>query len=282
MRGTKGNQRYFSVLVLPLLAVLLFLAGPKRAEANGTLTATFVYNGSGSNQPLAGAYAYLHAYPQGTLIAEKYFRPAQYILGPSDSNGNFNVSVPDGQYRVMLIQKAQASIPQGPPLNGDYIWRYAGYITVASGSTVDLGTVYARVFAAPATIKGTVIRFGNNTPEVKFFVFATKEPCPYTRQRPQDSGAPEYNCSPLVKYPAVGPTDSNGNYTLQIKDPGTYYVYASPNPGQRGYAHHAAGPKPCGPINYYDNSVAYVNPITVTAGGTFTMNCSWAGESVAP
>lgn len=267
-------------------------SGPKRAEANGTLTATFIYNGT----PLSGAYVYLHTYPQGTMIEEKYFRPAQYILGPSDANGNFSVSVPDGEYRVMLMRKASV---YGPPVAGDYIWRYDGYITVAGGATVNLGTVNAQVFSGPITVKGTVTNCvwtsdsagaycTPGTPLADWFVFATKTPCqpnPNYTDTPDltSTGSnnpryPEYYCYPYAKYPAAAPTGANGDYTIHLRNPGTYYIYAVENPGQRGYGRHMyLGPAPCGPItSSYSGGAPYQNnPLTVTSGGTYNMSCTW-------
>ncbi len=213
-------KRIFIVLVMLALATVLF-AGT--AMANGTITATFIYNGSGINQPLAGAYVYLHAYPQGAPIMEKYFRAAQYILGPSDANGNISVSVPEGIYHIRITRRAPLSaIPTqaqayGPPRSGDYTWHMAGSsstITVAAGSAINLGTVYAQVFnSAPIAISGQVF---SNCPTCPFFVMATT-----TLIHPG-----VYYPQPGIKYPAEAPTDSNGNYTIILRNPGTYYIYA--------------------------------------------------------
>ena len=295
MRGTKGNQRYFSVLVLPLLAVLLFLAGPKRAVANGTLTATFVYNVGGTNQPLAGAYAYLHVYPQGAPIMEKYFRPADVINGPTDTNGNLSISVPAGQYRVMLMARAPltngvgVSRQYGPPRYGDYVGVDAdNVVTITDGATTDLGTVDAQEFTAPITITGfaNACAWTENTATgyyycapgaalSNYFVFASPSPCQWVVH---NKGHYSYICPNNVKYPAVAPTDSNGKYTVYLQNPGTYYLYVSQNPGQTGNRYFRGGNAlaPCGPIT--SSTSAYpggvVNPITVTAGGSFSMDCT--------
>lgn len=209
------------------LAVLLSAVG---AMAGGTLTATFIYNGGAGDQPLSGAYAYLHVYPQGSPIMEKYFRKAQYILGPSDANGNFLVSVPDGTYRVMLIRRAPlGSTPAsayGPPKVGDYIWfDYGAPVTVASGSTTALGSVYASIFGqggAAATISGTVTEGGD--PKAGWFVVASSAPFVpgyWYWSLPAQTG---------IKYPAPALTDQNGNYTINLSSPGTYFLYAMPSP----------------------------------------------------
>ncbi len=295
-------KKLLAFLIIPALAVALSAGA---AMANGTLAATFIYNGSGASQPLAGAYAYLHAYPYGTFIAEKYFRRAQYILGPSDSNGNFSVSVPDGKYRIMLMRRApigggNISLEYGPPRPGDYTWIDTGaYITVTDGATVNLGTVYATVFSQPITVKGTVTActWTNNSAtgqyycapgaaEANYFVFATTTPCP-SRLNTVDGGA-EWNCGQVFpKYASSTPTDANGNYTLHLQNPGTYYIYSNQNPGQYGsklskLSRHGA--RPCGPITSNSSMIesgstgsgaGYVNPVTVTAGGTFNVNCAW-------
>ena len=299
----KGNKGCFPVLVLPLLAVLLFLAGPKRAMANGTLTATFIYNAGGTNQPLAGAYAYLHVYPQGAPIMEKYFRPAQYILGPSNANGNFSVSVPAGQYRVMLMARApltngvSAPLEYGPPNTGDYVWDSKGSVsTVTDGSTTDLGTLFAEVFSAPVTITGTATscNWVANSSGTYYcapgsalsgrFVFATTAPCPFVQHGDSpDDDLQEYYCKPDEKYPAPAPTDASGHYTLRLPAAGTYYVYCGRNPGQTGRGYSAfpgptAGAKPCGMITgptQYLPRTNVVNPLAVKAGGTYTEDCNW-------
>ena len=219
-------KRIFIVLVMLALATVLF-AGT--AMANGTITATFIYNGSGVNQPLAGAYVYLHAYPLGAPIMEKYFRKAQYILGPSDANGNISVSVPDGAYRIMLIRRAPLSATPtqaqsyGPPRDGDYTWHLAGNspsVTVTTDSAINLGTVYASIFSGPITISGRVMGASGKA-LAGWFVKATIVPCTGASQCPSCS-----NQCGSVRYPALFPTDSNGNYIVKLKNTGTYYVYA--------------------------------------------------------
>ena len=281
-------KKWFAVFISFTISILLSSGA---AMANGTITATFIYNGSGVNQPLAGAYAYLHVYPEGPFIAESNFRAAQYILGPSDSNGNFSVSVPAGTYRIMLVRRAPlsntntAAQEYGPPKNGDYTWHDAGSpITVTTGAAVNLGTVYASIFSGPITVTGKVTTCNwvyssslgtyycaPGSPAANRFVFATTTPCPFTLRH---SIHVEYYCRPYVKYAALAPTDANGSYILHLQNPGTYYIYSANNPGQTGYSRHAAWTLPCGQISgsQYTN---HVNPIAVTAGGTFNMNCNW-------
>ncbi|MDA8325432.1 MAG: hypothetical protein M0033_04370, partial [Nitrospiraceae bacterium] len=201
--------------------------------ANGTITATFIYNGSGINQPLAGAYVYLHAYPLGAPIMEKYFRKAQYILGPSDANGNISVSVPEGIYHIRITRRAPLSSTStqaqayGPPRSGDYTWHMAGSsstITVTTGSVTTLGTIYAQIFSgsAPIAISGQVTDHNYGYGDSGLFVMATT-----TFIRP---GLPRSYPLSGPKYPAGQPTDSNGNYVIKLKNPGTYYVYALSQP----------------------------------------------------
>ncbi|MDA8171159.1 MAG: carboxypeptidase-like regulatory domain-containing protein [Nitrospiraceae bacterium] len=208
------------------------------AEADGTLAATFVYNGSGVSQPLSGAYVYLHAYPQGTPIMQEYFRNAQYVLGPSDANGNISVSVPEGTYRMMIMRRAPLSATPtqaqayGPPRGGDYTWYSVGStVTITTGSVINMGTLYASIFGQPVTISGAV-KGASGKALAGWFVKATIAPCKWEFK----NTAAANDCGP-VKYAALSPTDSNGNYTIKIKTPGTYYVYACPGPGDtcRGY-----------------------------------------------
>ena len=165
------------------IAVALF-AGV--AMANGTLTATFLYNGTGVNQPLDHAYVYLHS---GSQLSprEKYFKSAQYLLGPTNASGYISASVPEGVYHVRFIRRAPLgttptqSQVYGPPKTGDYTWDYGGpvaaTITVTTGSAINLGTVYAALFNEPSTISGRITSLQNGTPISGWFVMAAAQPC---------------------------------------------------------------------------------------------------------
>ncbi len=253
-------KKWLAVFISFTISILLSSGA---AMANGTITATFIYNGSGVNQPLSGAYVYLHTYPPlGSPIMQRYFRNAQYILGPSDANGNISVSVPEGTYRIRITRRAPlTSTPTqsqayGPPRTGDYTWYDPGAtVTVATGSVVNLGTVYAQVFgSAPITITGRLLS-GSNYPIPGYFVYATFSPCTIgSRQRHWGSCPTEY--------PAILPTDANGNFTIYLRDPGTLYIYGSARP------HGAEDNKPV--------CLPGCCPVTVTAGENLNLgNIIW-------
>ncbi len=278
-------KKWFSVLAVFMFAFLFFAAA---AGATGTLTATFMYNGSG----IAGAYIYLHTYPSGTPIMGEYFRSAQYVLGPSDSNGNFSVNnVPAGTYRVRITRRAPltASIPTlaqayGPPRTGDYTWYDAGStITVTNGSVTSLGSVYATIFApgaAPITVPGKVT--SGRSPASGWFVMATTAPC---KDSTTDCGGAgcwsgRYDAcnggagGSAVRYPAQQLTDSNGNYTIKLANPGTYYIYAMPSPGATAGSEVPAST--CSNWVTVWDSIGYWNcPTSVSTGQNIT------GENIA-
>jgi hypothetical protein len=158
---------------------------------------------------------------------EKFFSKADYIFGPSAySNGQIIASVPAGTYYIRVLQRkviTGVTKPYGPPETGD----------LTSGTTLDLGMKFALPFAsAPITITGTV-KNHSGTPLAGRYVRATTEPC---YEGGYDWG-PNY-CGP-VKFLALRPTDANGAYTLELRDPGTYYlsIFSSwdTSPGCSGY-----------------------------------------------
>ncbi len=196
------------------------------AEAGtGTLKANFKYKdpATGIIQNLTYGYIYLHDATKPPPM-EKFFSKADYILGPSGSDGSFTVSVPEGTYYIRITRrKVTAPVrPYGPPEEGDYTWMQTIPITITANTTVDLGTKYAYPFSnTPITVTGTVMS-QNGTPLAGRYVRAQTEPC-------YDDGY-NYNinqCGP-VKFLALQPTDANGKFTLQLRDPGTYYIYTSP------------------------------------------------------
>ena len=281
-------KKWLAVFTIFMLAGALF-AGT--AMANGTLTATFLYNGSGIDQPLDHAYIYLQSAQLSPR--EKYFKNAQYVFGPTNSSGYISASVPNGTYHVRLTRRAPLgtaptqSQAYGPPNNGDYTWNYTGAtITVNTGSVINLGTVYAALFNKPITISGRVTSLQYGTPISGWFVMATAQPCVIV---------PDYNnysaqgeC-PGVKYAAQLPTDSNGNYSIKIRTPGTYYVYIMNRPGRQGYLPTAScttcewwggsGLFNCGystPGNDGNGDFWYPYcPISVSSGNQLTVNIAW-------
>ena len=229
-------------LVFTLAAV--FSAGV--AMANGTLTATIQYkDANGVVHPLDNAYVYLQ--PGNQQAPREVKVAALSILGPSDASGNISVSVPEGTYHVRITRRGPLTTAPtqlqswGPPKAGDYSWHYGGSstatITITTGKTVALGTVYAVLYpgqAPPMTISGRVVV--NGVPAAGVFVKATSQPCYSMAGEPcpwwgGGCASPPGNsslCGP-VKYPAY--TDANGNYTINVPSPGTYYIYAEQYPG---------------------------------------------------
>jgi hypothetical protein len=195
------------------------------AEAAGTLNVTFKYlDNNGIEQPLKNAYVYLQ---NGSTIPpmEKFFKQPSYILGPSDSSGSISASAPEGTYYIRITRRNPESVtPLGPPREGDYTWNQTDTITITTNATLNLGTKIATYFfTPPITISGTV-KSPYGVPLANRYVRAQPEPC-----IPADgyNGIPSNMCG-RVKYIAKAVTDANGMYTLEMQDPGTYYMYAAP------------------------------------------------------
>ena len=277
-------KRLSAVLTVLMLILLPWAAV---AQANGTLTARFIYNGGGSDQPLANAYAYLKnssAKPRG-----RYYQMAQYMLGPTDANGNLSVSAPAGTYFVRLTRRAPLTAAPasgqmyGPPRPGDYTWGGThSLITITDGSVVSLGTVYANIagsapFGAPITITGRVTKGG--VAQAGYFVYASQSLCAFGWQNgcqggidADTNGTVSHWCQssvvpsgcPGTKYLAQSRTDSNGNYTIIAGSPGTYYVFAQPFPGcQSNYDYHA-----------YDSNWYYVSFYTTATAWDPAPSCA--------
>jgi hypothetical protein len=166
---------------------------------------------------------------------EKYFSKADVIVGPSNyGNGVITRQVPAGTYYIRITQRkvvAGATRPYGPPEAGDYTWMQTTPITITAYSTLDLGTKYAYPFAAtPITITGTV-KQANGTPRSGYYVRAQTEPCIVNTGCYSDGSdfvCEEYTnqCGP-DPYLAASPTDASGKFTLSLREPGIYYLYAS-------------------------------------------------------
>ncbi|MDA8086048.1 MAG: hypothetical protein M0Z75_05050 [Nitrospiraceae bacterium] len=207
-----------------------------QAGTGSTLTATFVYKDAGGVvHPLDHAYVYLQA---GSELSprERYFKSAQYILGPTDASGYISASVPAGVYHVRFTRRTPlSSTPTrsqayGPPRPGDYTWNAIGSsgstITVPAGSIVSFGTVYASLFGQQASISGRVTS-SSGAAVAGVYVVAMPSPCSKAIGEYRWSGV--YSCKG-TNYPAQALTDSGGNYTIKLRNPGTYYVYAMPRP----------------------------------------------------
>jgi len=227
----------FSVFVL----CVVFSAG--MAEANGTLTATFGYESSGGTfVPLSNAYVYLQVYG-GPPIIEKYFRSAEYIYGPTNASGSISASVPEGSYKVRITRRVPlATTPTatgptgiyGPPNSGDYTWLMgesggiSSFITVTTGSVINLGTVYATTFGSAGLMISGTVKGASGAVLSGWAVKATNEPC-YSGNWNSGSAYSANQCGTL-RYPAF--TNASGQYSIPIPTTGTYYLYAAPHLGQ--------------------------------------------------
>jgi hypothetical protein len=231
-----------------------------RAEANGTLILTFQYvNNSGVATPLNYAYVYLHLASESAPM-EQYLSAADYIFGPSDSTGKITASVPAGSYHVRITRRNTTTSPPnplGPPLNGDYTWMQTVPITISNNITTNLGTQNSTFFGTSNTISGTVTNRATGAPVPGIYVRAQLVPCILGNYTDYPN-----RCGPQ-KFAALTPTDANGKYTLQLRAPGTYYLYASQCIGDRHQTYQA---NPCMGI---ENTT---DPVTVNAGDSVTVN----------
>lgn len=255
-----------AALILICAALTIFSAGLAEA-ANGTLKVTFKYKDSatGVEQNLNYGFIYLHDAARPAPM-EKFFSKPDYILGgPASSiNGKLTVSVPAGTYYVRLVQRKSlggTTRPYGPPETGDLSWFQTTPVTITAGVTLDLGTKYASPFGSTITITGT-IKNASGTPLPGRYVRAQTVPC-------YDDGVNNNinQCGP-VKIMAQQPTDVNGTYTLELRDPGTYYLYTyssrNTTPGCGGF---------CAPPivgTGYPTYSAVPQPITVQTGDRLT------------
>ncbi len=244
--------------ILFFLLVLMAVTTVGVSEGAGTLTLTFKYkNSSGVETPLAYSYVYLRSAANEPPM-EKFFSPADIISPQSTTTGVVTITnVPEGNYYIRATRRNPLVVrPLGPPEPGDYIWNQTEPITITSGTT-NLGTKYAWIFgSAPLTISGTV-KDGNGAPLAGRYVKATIEPC---IQADGYTGTPSNHCGP-EKHIALQRTDANGNYTLFLKNPGTFYVYESMCLGDK---HMEYSGNPC---------VGYgTGPVTVNLGENKIVN----------
>ncbi len=247
-------------IILISVVVLSTVLSLGRAEANGTLTLKFQFVGSsGVAVPLSYAYVYLHS-ASAPPPMEKYFSQADYIFGPSDSNGSITASVPAGSYYVRITRRNTSVMPPnplGPPLNGDYTWMQATPITISDNVTTDLGTKTSTFFGSTITITGTITNAASGAPLSGRYVRAQTEPCITGSYY----SSPNYCGS--EKFAALTPTDANGKYTIQLRTPGTYYLYESSCIGDT-YSDYTGNP--C------MGTGSSSNPVTIQAGASITVN----------
>jgi hypothetical protein len=217
------KMKLWAVLISLFAITSMLLPGPADA-ATGTLKYTFKYRNpdTGVEANLPWGYVYLHDASKPPPM-EKFFSRADYINIASFGNGTYSdTNVPAGTWYIRITQRKGANRPNGPPEGGDYTWMQTSPITIVAGQTLNLGTLYAYPFGtSPITITGTV-RNSAGAPLAGRYVRAQTVPC-------YDDGANNNinQCGP-VKNLALQPTDASGKYTLQLKDPGTYYIYTSP------------------------------------------------------
>jgi hypothetical protein len=224
----------------------------------GTLTVTFKYkDNNGIEQPLSGAYVYLQDASRNAPM-ETFFVNARYILGPSTLSGVITRSVPEGSYYIRITKRNPQSgntNKLGPPETMDYTWSQTIPIAISANATTNLGTKYAGFFSSSITITGTITYYINGVPLAGRYVRAQTEPC-YT-----DGYNDNVNrCGPY-KFPAQQRTDANGQFTIKLRDPGTYYIYHSTCLSDVGYEYTG---NPC--------MGSYGGTVTVNSGETQTLN----------
>ena len=245
-----------------LISILFFLSlsfSVGSAEANSVLRFNFRYlDGSGVEKALPYAFVYLQ---DGTKVPpmEKYFTKPLHRLWGSFGNGSYMVSVPPGTYYIRITQRNP--LPngrlqdEGPPRPGDYTWKQVVPITIADNMSYDLHTLYAEPYGQLGVTVSGAVRNPAGTPLSGRYVRAQTVPC--------YSDGYNYNinqCGP-DKFPAQQQTNADGNYTLFLKNPGTYYLYISSCLGDE---HQEYTGNPC--------MGSYGGAITVRAGETTSMN----------
>ena len=244
------------------------------AEGAGSLTVTVRgKNASGVTVPLAYAYVYLRSAAKEPPM-EKYFTPPDLILGPSAANGTITAGgIPEGDYHVRVTRRnplGGVTRPLGPPEKGDYTWNQARPITISTNTTTNLGIKDTWAFNTPMTISGKVTSYVNGSPLPNRYVRLQIGQCvegsypTYYSEDPDESlwvDPNECNGRSLNKKLALERTDVNGNYTIVLREPGTYYVYESTCLGDQ---HQEYVGNPC--IGFS------AGPVTINAGEQKTVN----------
>lgn len=215
------------VLVSLCLLLLMNMVGLAEAAGTGTLKYGFKFKdpATGVETALPYGFVYLHNATKPPPM-EKFYSKADFIDCKSYGNGTYvNPNIPAGTYYIRITQRNPLlghTEPQGPPRVGDYTWMQTTPITITAGQTLDIGTKYAYFYSSsPITVTGTV-KTQKGVPLAGRYVRAQSEPC--------YKDGYNYNvnqCGP-DKYIALMPTDADGKYTLELRDPGTYYLYTSP------------------------------------------------------
>jgi len=233
--------------------IMIAISSNSMAGGSGTLTGTLNYKDTnGVDQPLSGAYIYLHDASKKPPM-EKYFVNTPYIYGPSFSNGSISASVPEGTYYIRITKRNPRSGNTnvlGPPEPMDYTWSQTTPITISPNATTDIGTQYADFFTLPITVTGTIKNLYTGAPVAGLYVRAQTEQCTMDGQNNNVNF-----CGP-VKFLALQRTGADGRFTIELRDPGTYYIYESKclsNSGQGSW--------------YYTG-----NPCMGNQGGVVTVN----------
>ena len=249
------------VVFLILATPFIFSIGLTEAET-GTLKYSIVYQdpATGAVTSLTNAFVYLHDASKPPPM-EKFLSKADYINRNYIGNGSYaDPNVPVGTWYIRITQRKDVNKPTywtGPPLAGDYTWVQTAPIKIVAGQTLDLGTLYAYTFGNSTTIAGTVTNV-SGVPLSGYYVRAQTEPC-FTDGSP---GGYINQCGP-AKFLSM-PTDTSGQYSLNLRDPGTYYIYTSTcfpySPGCSGY---------CAPACMGTGNPA---PVTVQKGESKTLN----------